>query len=279
MMAVRIGMVVVATAFTCHASAQSVTYIHTDALGSVVAESDAGGNVTNRFHYGPYGDLLIGGAVDGPGYTGHVGDLSTGLSYMQQRYMDPELGIFISVDPVTAYDNPVTQFNRYRYANGNPYSFTDPDGRTSRSGVRGSQAAQLGRMIRAYWDARGDKEKGEKNFSEAQQRQKENDKIALDLMVDVSRAGPVKDVIEIGGEVVKGGGGVDKATEVAAGDVVSKVVEKALDGKIGAPAANAVGAFAGKAAGDIVEKGTSAAKDSSAKQPVSSGGVNTRDKR
>jgi len=35
------------------------------------------------------------------------------------------------VDPVTAYDQPVGQFNRYRYANSNPYKFTDPDGRQS----------------------------------------------------------------------------------------------------------------------------------------------------
>lgn len=73
---------------------------------------------------------MVGGQVtDGPGYTGHVSDSATGLSYMQQRYMDPQLGVFLSVDPVTAYEQPVGQFNRYRYANGNPYKFTDPDGR------------------------------------------------------------------------------------------------------------------------------------------------------
>jgi RHS repeat-associated protein len=109
--------------------AQEVTYIHTDALGSVVAESDANGNVTKRVSYEPYGAIVGGEVADGPGYTGHVSDASTGLSYMQQRYMDPELGAFLSVDPVTAYDQPLGQFNRYRYANGNPYRFTDPDGR------------------------------------------------------------------------------------------------------------------------------------------------------
>ncbi|AWH46758.1 hypothetical protein C1926_17910 [Stenotrophomonas sp. ZAC14A_NAIMI4_1] len=41
------------------------------------------------------------------------------------------MGVFLSVDPVTAYEQPVGQFNRYRYANGNPYKFTDPDGRQS----------------------------------------------------------------------------------------------------------------------------------------------------
>lgn len=41
------------------------------------------------------------------------------------------LGVFLSVDPVTAHDQPLTAFNRYRYANNNPYKFTDPDGRES----------------------------------------------------------------------------------------------------------------------------------------------------
>ena len=107
----------------------TVTYIHTDALGSVVAESDANGNVIKRYDYEPYGAVVGGQVTDGPGYTGHVSDSATGLSYMQQRYMDPQLGVFLSVDPVTAYDQPVGQFNRYRYANGNPYRLTDPDGR------------------------------------------------------------------------------------------------------------------------------------------------------
>lgn len=36
---------------------------------------------------------------------------------------------FLSVDPVTADNNTGTNFNRYWYANNNPYKFTDPDGR------------------------------------------------------------------------------------------------------------------------------------------------------
>ena len=108
---------------------ETVEYIHTDALGSPVAVSDAGGTVIERTVYEPYGASVGGELTDGPGFTGHVSDSATGLSYMQQRYMDPQLGAFLSVDPVTAYEQPVGQFNRYRYANGNPYKFTDPDGR------------------------------------------------------------------------------------------------------------------------------------------------------
>jgi len=80
----------------------AVTYIHTDALGSVVAESDANDNVIKRYDYEPYGAVVGGQFTDGPGYTGHVSDSATGLSYMQQRYMDPQLGVFLSVHPMSS---------------------------------------------------------------------------------------------------------------------------------------------------------------------------------
>ncbi len=48
---------------------------------------------------------------------------------MQQRYYDPIAGRFLSVDPVTADRNTGGNFNRYWYANNNPYTNTDPDGR------------------------------------------------------------------------------------------------------------------------------------------------------
>ncbi len=107
----------------------TVTYIHTDALGSVVAESDANGNLINRYDYEPYGAVVGGQVTDGPGYTGHVSDSVTGLSYMQHRYMDPQLGVFLSVDPVVVDARSGAKFNRYAYALSNPYKFIDPDGR------------------------------------------------------------------------------------------------------------------------------------------------------
>lgn len=107
----------------------AVRYYVTDALGSVVVVTDESGNVMERREYEPYGAQLTPAVQDGPGYTGHVQDAATGLVYMQQRYYDPQIGRFLSVDPVTAYDNPIDQFHRYRYANNNPYKFTDPDGR------------------------------------------------------------------------------------------------------------------------------------------------------
>ncbi len=77
----------------------------------------------------PYGKLLNRPLKDGPGYTGHASDAATSLSYVQQRYYDPQIGRFLSVDPVTVDSGLGANFNRYWYANNNPYRFTDPDGR------------------------------------------------------------------------------------------------------------------------------------------------------
>ncbi|MBD8644705.1 hypothetical protein IFT63_14080 [Stenotrophomonas sp. CFBP 13724] len=109
-----------------------VTWQHNDALGSPVVTTNGAGAVVERKQFEPYG-ASVGAATDGVGYTGHVMDAGTGLTYMQQRYMDPVLGVFLSVDPVTAYGSPVVQFNRYRYGNGNPFNFTDPDGRKGKA--------------------------------------------------------------------------------------------------------------------------------------------------
>lgn len=120
------------------AGGSEVKYQHTDALGSPVAISNAAGAVTERTNYDPYGGA-INKTVDGVGYTGHVMDPVTGLTYMQQRYYDSAIGRFLSVDPIAARvigDN----FNRYWYANNNPYRFTDPDGRQSHAQCAGSPA-------------------------------------------------------------------------------------------------------------------------------------------
>lgn len=115
--------------------AQTVEYMHTDALGSVVAVTDSTGTVTERNQYEPYGEDLT-GIKDGPGYTGHVSDAATGLSYMQQRYYDPGVGRFLSVDPVVADASDGQNFNRYKYASNNPYLYVDPDGRQEMAAER-----------------------------------------------------------------------------------------------------------------------------------------------
>jgi RHS repeat-associated protein len=55
-------------------------------------------------------------------------DGETGLVYMQQRYYDPQIGRFLSVDPVGVSSAMGTNFNRYWYANNNSFRFVDPEG-------------------------------------------------------------------------------------------------------------------------------------------------------
>jgi RHS repeat-associated protein len=56
--------------------------------------------------------------------------------YMQARYYDPVIGRFYSNDPVGTMEhlhgsNGIHGFNRYTYANNNPYKYTDPNGESS----------------------------------------------------------------------------------------------------------------------------------------------------
>ncbi len=50
---------------------------------------------------------------------------------MQARYYDPVIGRFYSNDPVgtLGHDSVTNGFNRYAYANNNPYKYVDPDGK------------------------------------------------------------------------------------------------------------------------------------------------------
>lgn len=117
-----------------------VYYYYTDALHSAVVETDATGAVLERTNYAPYGQVLNRVLRDGPGYTGHAEDPETDLVYMQQRYYDPESGRFLSTDPVQA-DGGGGSFNRYWYANDNPYRYTDPFGMCTGSHISNSDGS------------------------------------------------------------------------------------------------------------------------------------------
>ena len=73
-----------------------VTYTHEDHLGSPVSATGATGNVLWREDYNPYGAKRQNpvGNRDKMGYTGHVQDDATALTYMQARYYDPVVGRF-----------------------------------------------------------------------------------------------------------------------------------------------------------------------------------------
>ncbi|TDR37865.1 RHS repeat-associated protein [Tahibacter aquaticus] len=128
-------------------------YHHTDALGSPVAVTNTSGQVVRQNDYEPYGAVIGQPGYSGIGYGGHVMDGATGLTYMQQRYYDQGVGRFLSVDPVSADTATGSNFNRYRYAANNPYTFVDADGRQEKPANGGGFLGDLTRRVRAVGDA------------------------------------------------------------------------------------------------------------------------------
>ena len=113
-------------------AAQSVTYYHLDALGSVIAKSDAEGYLYLNEEYQPLGETIygtedfFGGSDDW--YAGKNYSEELDLSYFGVRWYDAKQGRFLSIDPVGVKLEKIHSFNRYLYANNNPYKYIDPNG-------------------------------------------------------------------------------------------------------------------------------------------------------
>jgi RHS repeat-associated protein len=121
--------------FTVNANpAGEITYLHHDLAGSVIGATDANGAVVWKEDYRPYGERVVNDPASAGNrqfFTGKPLDQDTGLVYMGARYYDPAVGRFMGVDSVGFAIGNVHSFNRYAYANNNPYKFGDPDGRSA----------------------------------------------------------------------------------------------------------------------------------------------------
>ena len=119
-------------------STPTVTYFHNDIAGTPLMATDATGRPLWKESYRPFGERTVntgsGGAVASANnslwFTGKSYEPSTGLSYMGARYYAPALGRFIGIDPKEVDPEDVHSFNRYAYANNNPFKYVDPDGRS-----------------------------------------------------------------------------------------------------------------------------------------------------
>jgi RHS repeat-associated protein len=109
--------------------AGSTFWLHTDALGSVQAITDAAGSTVWRQPYHPYGEAFLNSSPhkEAHAFTGQRLDES-GLLYLSARYYDPLLGRFISADDLVA-DVRVTSLNAYAYAADDPVNRLDPTGK------------------------------------------------------------------------------------------------------------------------------------------------------
>ncbi|HLZ51002.1 MAG TPA: RHS repeat-associated core domain-containing protein [Candidatus Acidoferrum sp.] len=94
-----------------------------DPLGSTLALADSTGTLQTQYTFEPFGNTTLSGSAttNSFAYTGRELDASN-LYYYRARYYNPQIGRFISEDPLGLGTNA------YQYAAGNPVSFADPLG-------------------------------------------------------------------------------------------------------------------------------------------------------
>jgi RHS repeat-associated protein len=112
----------------------STVYYYNDAAGSPIAGTDPNGTLLWDGSYYPYGQRFNeedGNTKNGLWYTGKPVEDSTGLSYFGARWYNPRIGRFYSTDPKGFNEGNPLSFNRYAFANNNPYKFLDPDGKSA----------------------------------------------------------------------------------------------------------------------------------------------------
>jgi RHS repeat-associated protein len=105
----------------------TISYIHTDQLGSTRALTDKNGRLLGLYDYDPYGNQTHStNAVATPlGYAGQYTDPTTGLIYMRARWYDPHTAQFLTRDPLGLAAGSQDPYN---YTNQNPTNLIDPLG-------------------------------------------------------------------------------------------------------------------------------------------------------
>lgn len=103
----------------------TVSYMHADRHGSIVAVSNSSGAVANENQYSPFGENAPTGTTFG--FTGQCYDPETGLYYFKRRYYNPSIGRFLQPDPA-GFDRSL---NPYTYVANDPLNRRDEFGLTS----------------------------------------------------------------------------------------------------------------------------------------------------
>jgi RHS repeat-associated protein len=119
------------------ADPNATNYWHKDALGSIVAVTNASGTVLERMAFDPWGRRVRDTGMPDPsvnpgngdrGFTGHEHLDEVALIHMNGRVYDPLLAKFLSVDPVVGNPNDLQAYNRYGYVFNQPTRYADPSG-------------------------------------------------------------------------------------------------------------------------------------------------------
>jgi RHS repeat-associated protein len=102
-------------------------YYHKNHQGSITAITDSSGNVAKQYNYDAFGKRIFESGpllVDEPAYTARQIHDRTGLYYYRNRFYYPQLGRFISQDPIGI----AAGTNLYSYVGNTPTGYNDPLG-------------------------------------------------------------------------------------------------------------------------------------------------------
>lgn len=128
---------------------RSYRWLLSDKIGSGILVLDETGGLVRNTRFTPYGEIDAEAPVVAPDdrhvYAGHPQQEETELTYMKARWMDPESGVFLSVDPLILPGDPRSH-SGYAYAHNNPISNNDPTGMCTPlgEGCGGSSGATSG---------------------------------------------------------------------------------------------------------------------------------------
>jgi len=106
-------------------------FVHPDPMGSTSFFTDGAGNRIAAIAYRPFGNVASStGTVDPRTYGVHPFDAESGLYYMRRRYYAPEIGRFVTPDPLaiyqpTEYVHRPSSLHVYAYVANDPLNKTD----------------------------------------------------------------------------------------------------------------------------------------------------------
>lgn len=193
-------------------------FFHPDHIGSTSYLTNFNGKLRQHVEYFPFGEILMDEhSTNDPLqpylFTGKELDMETGLYYFGARYYDPELSVWMSVDPMA---EKYPGWSPYNYTLLNPVKLVDPDGNfpVETFWDIGNVIVNIGRGV--FHELKGNREKANQAWTD----------LAIDagaMAIPYLPAGVSK--IKYADDVIDATKTIDKTTDAI------KATEKAGDGQ------------------------------------------------
>jgi len=115
-----------------HGTPEAAVYLETDHLNTPITARNQAGTVVWTWASDAFGSTLPNEDPGNAGkkttinlrFAGQYFDKESGLLYNMARYYDPRIGRYMSSDPIGLAGG----INTFAYVDGNPLSYTDPEG-------------------------------------------------------------------------------------------------------------------------------------------------------